>query len=318
MYPSEHLQKMKIAMIKKVIAKEQTIKESVEQFQVSRQTISKWIARYKYGGEALLQPKKSGPKNKIPWNKTEKKTEDIVVELGLHNSQKGPDWISDELEYEYDIKMNQSTVYRILKRRGLRYGGEYKKVKRHIKHYTKDIPGREIQLDASFPFGYQKAAIIFDAIDDCSRWVYGKIYEKHNADATISFLQELIDRSPFQILAIRTDQGTEFINYKVREFLVEKGIEHNINPPYTPQHNGKIERFHRTLKNDAVYAHWCFHDDIDTLNYKFSQFLAFYNYSRKHSGLGINKLTPAQKIAHSFLSTSIYQNVNLTLQQNIT
>ncbi len=256
MYPSEHLQKMKVTMIKKVIEKELKVKEAAEQFQVSRQTISKWLARYKYGGEALLNPKKSGPKNKIPWNKTDKKTEDIVVEIALHNQNKGPDWIADELEEEYQIKMNQSTVYRILKRKGQRYGGEYQKVKRQIKHYTKDIPGREIQLDASFPFGYQKDAVIFDAIDDCSRWVLGIVYEKHNADSTVKFLTELIKRAPFEILAIRTDQGTEFLNHKVRAFLAENNIEHNINPPYTPQHNGKIERFHRTLKEMAVYPFW--------------------------------------------------------------
>jgi transposase InsO family protein len=303
MYPSDQLIRMKV-------------NEVADYFDVSRQSVSKWLAKYKYGGIAELIPKKSGPKTGTAWNRTPEVIEDQVVEIAESNPFKGPDWISDEL-FEVGINLEQTTVYRILKRRKIRYYSNYKHKRRKKKAYCLDIPGREVQLDCSFPFGYQKKVVIYDAIDDCSRWVYGKVYKDHTADSTILFLKELIDKSPFTIIAIRTDQGREFINSKVKEFLDEQGIELRLNPPYTPQHNGKIERFHQTLKNDSVRYNWYFNDELDTLNYKFSQYLYFYNYRRRHTGLGMNKLTPAQKIAISSIQFSFFQNVNLMMQQNI-
>ena len=315
MYPADKLIHMKAKMLQKVIEKKMLLKDVAEHFDVSRQATSKWLAKFKFGGIEALVPKKSGPKSGNAWNKTSSAIEDRVVEVARNNPFKGPDWIADEL-WEEGIVLNQSTVYRILKRKGERYYRDYKYKRRKKKSYCLDTPGREVQVDCCFPWGYQKKAVIFDAIDDCSRWVFGKVYKDHNADNTVQFIKDLIDKSPFKITAIRTDQGTEFVNEKVKNFLIEQGIEHRKNPPYTPQHNGKIERFHQTLKNDAIFFNWFFDDDLDTLNYKFSQFLYFYNYKRKHSGIGMNKLTPAQKLAYAIICNSFFPNVNLTLQQN--
>ena len=315
MYPSQELLKMKERKLQELLEKEVKQQDLVEFFDVSRQTISKWLAKYKYGGIAELEPKKSGPKNGQCWNKTSDEITNKVIELAKNNIFKGPDWMATELLDE-QITINQSTIYRILKREKIRYYSSYKHKRRKKKAYCLEIPGKEVQLDCSFPFGYEKKAVIYDAIDDCSRFVFGRVYKDHTADSTILFLKELINKSPFIILAIRTDQGREFLNHKVKDFLAEHNIEHKINPPYTPQHNGKIERFHQTLKNDSVYLNWFFNDDLDTLNYKFSLFLSFYNLQRKHSGLGMNKLTPIQKLKLFQTNISPSKNVNLILQQN--
>tara|TARA_B100001964_G_C14153134_1_gene563027 strand:- start:51 stop:1049 length:999 start_codon:yes stop_codon:yes gene_type:complete len=316
MYPSHQYLKMKQTLLDDIIAKKRKIKEVAEILNISRQSVSKWLAQYKVEGMAGLIPKKSGPKKGHAWNRTKEEIEDQVVEIAKNNPFKGPDWIADILHTNIGIMMHQSTVYRILKRKKERYFQDYKYKRRKKKAYCLDIPGREVQLDCSFPWGYQKHAVIFDAIDDCSRWVCGKVYKNHTAEMTISFLDELIRKAPFQILALRTDQGREFVNEKVKVFLQKKGIEHRINPPYTPQHNGKIERFHQTLKNDAVRINWLFLDDLESLNYKFTLFLYYYNHCRKHSGLGMDKLTPVQKIAYAILASSFDKNVNLMLQQN--
>lgn len=315
MYPSDQLLKMKEKLIQEVLDKKREVQEVAEIFGVSRQAVSQWLAKFRHGGIAELVPKKPGPKGGSSWNKTEDEVEDLIVTIARQNPFKGPDWIADALKTQ-KIKIDQSTVYRILKRKGERYYHDYKYKRRKKKSYCLDIPGREIQLDCSFPWGYARKAVIFDAIDDCSRWVFGRVYEYHTAESTITFLKELIDKAPFPILAIRTDQGREFLNEKVTKFLKENGIEHRKNPPYTPQHNGKIERFHQTLKNDEIRCNWYFNDDLDTLNYKFSLFLHFYNYQRKHSGIGMNKLTPIQKIAYATIHSSFSSHVNLIPQQN--
>ena len=315
MYPCYKLIEMKGKMLEKVVWKEMKLQELAEHFSVTRQTASKWLAKYKHGGIAELVPKKPGSKTGTTWNRSSVEIEDRVVEIGNKHPFKGPDWLADELEKE-GIKLNQSTVYRILKRRKARYYGDYKHKRRKKKSYCLDTPGREVQLDCCFPFGYQRKAIIYDAIDDCSRWVFGRVYTEHNAEATVAFLKQLIERAPFTISVIRTDQGSEFCNQKVLNFLTQHGITHKKNPPYTPQHNGKIERFHQTLKNDEVRINWYFLDTIETLNYKLSLFLNFYNLYRKHTGLHMFKMSPAQKIAYVSIHNSFSLNVNLILQQN--
>lgn len=315
MYPSDQLLLMKERMLTKVINKEMQLQELADFFAVSRQTASKWLAKFKFGGIAGLAPKKSGPKSGETWNRTNEETEDLVMQIAKKEIFKGPVWITDQLAVQ-GIIINQSTVYRILKRTKVRYYTNYKHTRRKKKAYCLDTPGREVQIDCCFPWGYQKQAVVFDAIDDCSRWVYGIVLKDHTAESTIAFLKELIKNAPFTISVIRTDQGKEFLNEKVKNFLIQNGIEHKINPPYTPQHNGKIERFHQTLKNDAVLYNWSFQDDLETLNLKLRLFLKFYNYQRKHTGLGMFTLTPAQKIAYAIIHNSFNSDVNLILQQN--
>ena len=91
---------------------------------------------------------------------------------------------------------------------------------------------------------------------------------------------------------------------------------------YSPEQNGKIERFHKTLKREFFYRHCSYTDSLETLNYKYSQWLTYYNYRRRHSGLGMNRLTPAQKITQTLLKATANtiiisnpQKVTGTLQQ---
>lgn len=139
----------------------------------------------------------------------------------------------------------------------------------------KDIPGRELQVDASFPWGYQKKVVIFTAIDDASRIVYSSIFENHNEFSTLTFLSELISKVPFPIRAIRTDQGREY-SRRVQEFLEQNHIEHNKNPAYTPQHNGKVERYHRTMKENCT-DFWKWNDDIEAYGYSLKLWTDYYN-----------------------------------------
>ena len=191
MYPSDQLLKMKAKMLQKVIDKEMKLQECADHFSVSRQAASKWLAKFKYGGIAELVPKKSGPKLGTAWNRTDSKIEDKVIEIAKENLFKGPDWIADKLLAREGDRLDQSTVYRILKRRKTRYYSDEKHTRRKKKSYCLDTPGREVQLDCCFPWGRQKEAVVFDAIDDCSRWVFGRIYKNHTADSTILFLKEL-------------------------------------------------------------------------------------------------------------------------------
>lgn len=303
---------LKIKLVKDIIAKKRKIKDVAEILEVNRKSVSRWKWAFIYGGEEALLPKKPGPKNGTTWNRTSEVIEDIVCNIAEKNPFKGPDWIADQL----DIQINQSTVYRILKRKGTRYYYNYSHQRRKKKSYCLSWPGQEVQLDTCYPFGYQRKAIVYDAIDDCSRWAFARVLGGKTQKHTIIFLKELIEKAPFKIQIIRTDQGVEFGN-KIKEFLKEQGIGLKRNPPYTPQHNGKIERYHRTFKeNEACF--WSFKAPINELNYNLQLWLDYYNNHKKHTGLGMDKMTPMQKIAYTIINDSFFQNKNgtLILQQN--
>ena len=311
MYISYETLHMRERTLQQIIKKELKVKDGAFLLGVSRRSISKWLWKYRYEGINGIAPKKPGPKSGKTHNRTPLVIEEEVIQIAQENPYKGPDWIADQLS----VQLNQATVYRILKRRRVRYGPGYQHQRRKKKAYCLDIPGREVQVDVCFPFGYQRDLAVYDGIDDCSRFVGAKVMNHPTQESTIVFLKELIARSPFRISAVRTDQGREFAK-AVTEFLATQGIDHRKNPPYTPQHNGKIERYHRTFKEEEANS-WPFHATQEELNYRLQLWLKEYNFRKKHTGLGMKKLTPVEKIVYSLISNSFNpSNGNGLLQQN--
>ena len=299
-------------------AKKRRVKDVAEILNVQRETVSRWLAKYRFEGLDGICPKKPGPKiGSLAVNRTPVELEDLVCLLGKLNPWDGPQLIGDKLEEEYGVYLNKTTVWRILKRRGIRYGRGHKSRTRKKKLYCLEEPGQEIQLDVVFPFGRARKERVYDAIDDCSRFVHAKLMPDHTQESAIVFVNGLLLAMPFTIQVIRTDQGTEF-GKKFTQHLSKLGIEHKKNPAYTPQYNGKIERYHRTFKEKEA-CYWNFNGTPDELNYRLKLWLNFYNFKKKHSGLHMNRLTPAQKILYASFQKPMQahlQNVTGTLQLN--
>ncbi len=304
---------LKKQKLESIINKDKKVNEVAKEMAVSRQTISKWLHRYRRFGEESLyetQRKKYPPAH----NKTSKQEEDRVISLAEKYWYDGVETLSDRLFEEFEIEMNASTIYRILKRRDVRYNHHWVKTKKRQKKklYCHKQLGKELQVDTKYPFGYKVGIVIYTAIDDCSRWSYAKLYHTANATNTVDFLKHLKERCPLEIKKIRTDNGTEFVNHKTRNYLESLNIEWRRNTPYCPEENGKIERFHQTLNQKSISISWENTDSFSDLEYKLAQFLHYYNHRKRHRGLGMNGMTPFQKI----IFVSLSQNVNLTLQCN--
>jgi transposase InsO family protein len=90
-------------------------------------------------------------------------------------------------------------------------------------------------------------------VDDYSRytWVFFLKKKSETQQIFIDFANEVQRQNDLKILAIRSDNGTEFKNYTMEEFLGEEGIRHQFSAPYTPQQNGVAERKNRTLMDMA-------------------------------------------------------------------
>lgn len=281
----------------------------------SRQILHRWIQRYEELGPEALYPKKPGTKDGTAWNRTEEKNENIVLRLAEENRFLGPIPLARKFVEETGKRMDSVTVWRILKRRGHRYERPATIPRKKPILYTKSFPGEEMQMDTFYPFGRSRKLVSFDAIDDCSRWPESKLYEQRTEANAINFLHYLVARTPFIIRAIHTDRGREF-SQKFTQACHALGIEHIRNKGYSPENNGKIERWHRTLREDLVNVYFHPSAPIDELRYLLSQWLSLFRFKRPHTGLGMNGGTPAERLI-SHYSNPTHESVNLILQQNI-
>lgn len=148
------------------------------------------------------------------------------------------------------------------------------------KPYEKMVyPGQRIQLDVKFvPSACLKNSQVigkqffqYTAIDEYSRWRFVEAFEEHSTYSSAQFVDHLVKAFPGKIECIQTDNGTEFTNrfttHRDKPTLFEKrleehGIRHKLIRPYTPRHNGKVERSHRK-DNERFYATHLFYSFED-------------------------------------------------------
>lgn len=131
-------------------------------------------------------------------------------------------------------------------------------------------PGQRVQVDVKFvPSACLKNSKVigkkffqYTAIDEYSRWCFVEAFEEQNTYSSAQFVDHLVKAFPFPIECIQTDNGTEFTNrftsHKDKPTLFQvhleqHGIQHKRIRPYTPRHNGKVERSHRK-DNERFYA----------------------------------------------------------------
>lgn len=299
---------LKEQKLKQIINKEKTATSVAKELAVSRQSVHKWLCRYRrFGIEGLATQKKTGCKN--AHNRTSPEVEQLVVNISKKYWNDGVETLHDHLLHENNIELHATTIYRILKRNNTRYTDNYPHTRKKWKKklYAHQIPGLELQMDTKYPYGYKQGKVIYTIIDDATRWVFAWSYDKANAKNTLDFLRKVCARAPFPIQKIRTDQGKEFIATVVEDLLHEHKITHRRNTPYCPEENGKIERFHRTLNEKALRFGFRPSQSLDEMQYQLNLFLYYYNHRKKHRGLGMNGLTPIGRLQE-------LASVNLTLQ----
>nr|GEU60713.1 retrovirus-related Pol polyprotein from transposon TNT 1-94 [Tanacetum cinerariifolium] len=78
------------------------------------------------------------------------------------------------------------------------------------------------------------------------------LIEEVKADCIMSFIKKIENLNEVKVKELRSDNGTEFKNHKLKEFYDEKGISQNFSSPRTPKQNGVAERRNRTLIEAAT------------------------------------------------------------------
>nr|WP_254646017.1 integrase core domain-containing protein [Streptomyces samsunensis] len=188
------------------------------------------------------------------------------------------------LKRYHDVTISKSGVWRILHRLGmgrLPASQCYKRHDKRWKRYEKQLPSHRVQIDVKFiePLasmrrgrrGGRNKYFRFTAIDDCTRLRVLRIYPALNQTTAVQFLDYVIQRLPFQVEVIQTDNGAAFQS-AFHWHVPDKGIAHTYIKPRTPRLNGKVERSHRI--------------DAEVFNDKLREWEDYYNYHRPHGDLG--------------------------------
>ena len=301
-----------VSKLERIIKKEQTVVSVAQELSVSRQTVHKHLLRYKRFGEDGIRRAQTVRRHKQAHNRITEALERCVIELARRYVADGAETLADRLQYEYNTTLHPTTIYRILKRNNVRYTEYYVATKKRWKKqlFSHQVPGQELQMDTKYPYGYKQGKVIYTIIDDATRWAFVWSYATANAENTEDFVKRVIERAPFTIQKIRTDQGTEFVNLKLKILLEENNIAYRKNTPYCPEENGKIERFHGTLNQKALRYGFYPSQTLDQMQYKLNLFMHYYNYQKKHRGLGMDGKTPMERLNE-------LASVNLTLQCHI-
>jgi transposase InsO family protein len=256
---------------------------------VSRQTYYTWLRRFEQLGAEGLRDHSRRP------HLSPNATRGEVVEKIQYLRQYyhfGPHKISMYLKRYHDVTISNSGVWRILKRlemSRLPSSQRYKRYDHRWKSYEKPQPGHRVQVDVKFisPIkGVRNKYYQFTAIDDCTRLRVLRVYDRLNQRSAIQFVDYVLQKMPFQVQVIQTDNGAEF-QAAFHWHVLDHGIRHVYIKPRRPRLNGKVERSHR-IDDEEFYRmlDGVVIDDSKIFNAKLKEWEDFYNFNRPHGSLG--------------------------------
>ena len=244
------------------------VSAAVRRFNVSRASVYRWRSRFN-GQTSSLQDKSRRP-HRHPNQHTPEELS-LISNMRRRNPNAGLVifWVKlRNRGYSRSIV----SLWRVLRRQQLL------PLKPHNpkyipKPYEKmSYPGQRVQVDVKVvpaacivpdPHRLKERYFQYTALDEYSRFRFVAAFKEQSTYSSVQFLDMLVKAFPFQIECIQTDNGLEFIKeFKERKYgkmslfearLKQLGIRHKLIRPYTPRHNGKVERYHRK-DNEYFYA----------------------------------------------------------------
>ncbi|HEX2698142.1 MAG TPA: IS3 family transposase [Anaerolineales bacterium] len=191
------------------------------------------------------------------------------------------------------VAVSPASVYRVLKAEGL-LGNRWQKPSRKGSGFVQPLaPHGHWHIDFSYVNVGGTFYYLCSILDGCSRWiVHWEIRETmKEADAEL-VLQRAREKYPHARPQIISDNGPQFVAKDFKEFLRVWQTTHVLTSPHYPQSNGKLERYHRTLKEQAIRPKTPL--TLEDARRVVGEFVEHYNTVRLHSALGY--VTPKDRL----------------------
>jgi transposase InsO family protein len=268
-------------------------KQVLTQLGLPRSTYYRWCRRR--GAAISLEDEKPGAR--VPWNRLRPEEEQTVLALARASPELSPRELALQITDACAFSVSESTCYRILKRNGLVKPAEvvgFKATKEY--HRKTSRPNEMWATDGAYlkvvGWGYYYLVTV---LDDYSRFILAwQLQPDMTADSLIEVVQEAVERTGMTEVPLRdrtsllSDNGPGYLSRAFGRYLWLLGIRHIVASPYHPQTNGKLERYHRTLKEQVKLV---VHETPSVLEKAVAAFVDYYNHRRYHEGIG--NVTPA-------------------------
>ena len=285
----------KLEIIRIVEQSHLPVRRTLAQIGIPPTTFYRWYDRYVEHGPEGLEDRSSQP-SKV-WNRIPDPVREQIVDLALNEPDLSPRELAVRFTDTRKYFVSEASVYRLLKSYDLITSPAYVVVKAADEFRDKTTrPNQMWQTD----FTYLKVIgwgwfYLSTILDDYSRYVVAwKLCTTMRASDVTDTLNLALEASGCDKAEVihkprlLSDNGSSYIAGDLADWLGERGMGHVRGAPNHPQTQGKIERWHQTLKNRILLENYFLPGDLER---QIGAFVTYYNNHRYHESLG--NLTPA-------------------------
>lgn len=285
-------QQEKFEIIRLVDGSDIGANRTLKELGIHKRTFYNWYRRYQESGYNGLAPKCR--ERHQTWNRIPEEQQNQVVEEALEHVELSSRELAYHIVDRHKWYISESSVYRILKRAGLITAPAHI-VLSAADEFTKKTQRVNEMWQTDFTYfkivgwGWYYLSTV---LDDYSRYIISWDLRPNmtskdvmpSVDKAMQFAGLTKQNAP----VLLSDNGKCYVSSELKTFLREKGIKPINGKPCHPQTQGKIERYHRTMKNvvklDNYYS-------PEELKFALAEFINYYNNQRYHESL--NNLTPS-------------------------
>ena len=285
----------KLEIIKLVEQSHLPAKRTLDKLGVPRTTFYRWYDKYLEGGVEALEDK--SPKPSRVWNRIPDDIRDRIIHMALENPELSPRELAVRFTDTQAYFVSEASVYRLLKSHDLITSPAFVVIKASSEF--KDKTSRINQLWQT-DFTYIKVIgwgwfYLSTILDDYSRYIITwTLCTTMKASDVMDTLERALQASGCDQVEVQhkprllSDNGPSYLSGELAEWLADNGMDHVRGAPYHPQTQGKIERWHQTLKNRILLENYFLPGDLKA---NIGRFVTYYNPHRYHESL--SNLTPA-------------------------
>jgi transposase InsO family protein len=285
----------KLEIIRLVERSHLPVRRTLDKLGIPSTTFYRWYDRYRAFGEVGLEDRTSGPGR--VWNRIPDDVRQQIVEMALDEPELSPRELAVTFTDTKGYFVSEASVYRLLKAHDLVTSPAFIVIKAANEFKDKTTaPNQLWQTDFTYfkiiGWGWFYLSTI---LDDFSRYIIAwKLCTAMKAEDVTDTLELALKASGCDQAKVvhkprlLSDNGSSYISGDLAEWLDDRSMEHVRGAPYHPQTQGKIERWHQTLKNRILLENYYLPGDLET---QIDAFVEHYNHQRYHESLG--NLTPA-------------------------
>lgn len=272
-----------------------SVRQTLRRLDIHHSTYYNWLKRFYEGGIDALEDNQPHPQ--AVWNQVPDNHRQAIVDLALEEPELSPRELAVRYTDNQRYYISESTVYRLLKAHDLITSPTYilMQASDRFQH-----PSRRINELWQTDFTYFKIIgwgwyYLSTVLDDYSRFILSwRLCTSMGAGDVMDTLNDALDFTGLDQVKVNhrprllSDNGPCYISGDLADYLDSKDMTHTRGRPYHPQTQGKIERWHRSMKNQILLNHYYLPGELEE---SIQRFVMHYNHERYHESL--DNLTPA-------------------------